>query len=126
MPLNAQELKQLAEAGEQSTVPACGCWLHRANSWESITEERWPADLLLRVDTLRADGVDEPTFEEFHPHGTRYDSADAPISVAHFPFNRCDVFRCVACARLVLRYTEFGGYYVDHRARRVDAALVTV
>jgi len=34
------------------------------------------------------------------------------------------VYRCRACQRLVLRYTEFGGYYVDHRARRVDAALV--
>jgi len=22
----------------------------------------------------------------------------------------------------VLRYTEFGGYYIDHRARRVDPA----
>ena len=124
MPLNAHELKQLAEAAEQSATPACGCWLHRVDSWESITEERWPADLLQRVGTLRADDYEEPTFDEFHPDGTRYDSADAPISVAHFPFNRCDVFRCVACARVVLRYTEFGGYYVDHRARRVDAALV--
>lgn len=126
MPLNAHELKQLAEAGEQSPDPACGNWLHRAASWESFAEERWPADLLQHVGTLRADDTAEPTFEEFHPHGTRYDSADAPISVAHFPFNRCDVFRCTACARLVLRYTEFGGYYVDHRARRVDAALVSV
>jgi len=124
MPLNANELKQLAEAGDRSGVPPCGCWLHRADAWESFTEDRWPADLLQRLDTLRADGVDEPTFEEFHPGGTRYDSADAPISAAHFPFNRCDVYRCTACQRLVLRYTEFGGYYVDHRARRVDAALV--
>ena len=124
MPLNALELKQLAEAAEQSAAPTCGCWLHRADAWESFTEDRWPADLLQRMGTLRADDIDEPTFEEFHPHGTRYDSADAPISIAHFPFNRCDVFRCVACTRLVLRYTEFGGYYIDHRARRVDAALV--
>lgn len=124
MPLNAQELRQLAETAEQSPEPVCGCWLHRADAWQSFTEERWPAELLQRVDTLRADEFAEPTFEEFHPDGTRYDSADAPISVAHFPFNRCDVYRCTACARLVLRYTEFGGYYVDHRARRVDAALI--
>jgi hypothetical protein len=23
-----------------------------------------------------------------------------------------------------LRYTEFGGYYIDHRARRLDPALI--
>ncbi|SDI18400.1 hypothetical protein SAMN05444748_10455 [Variovorax sp. OV700] len=123
--MTADDLKQLAEAGNRRGNPVCGSWPHRAAAWESFTEDRWPTDLMQPLGTLRADGVDEPVFEEFHPHGTRYDSVGAPISVAHFPFNRCDVYRCTACARLVLRYTEFGGYYVDHRARRVDAALVS-
>jgi len=126
MPLNAKELKQLAQAAEQSPLPVCGSWPHRAAAWESFTEDRWPAELMQRVGTLRADEFAEPGFEEFHPAGTRYDSPDAPISATHFPFNRCELFRCAACARLVLRYTEFGGYYVDHRARRVEAALVSV
>jgi hypothetical protein len=66
----------------------------------------------------------EPTFEEFHPEGTRYESPLAPIAPAFFPYNRCDVFSCSRCDRLLLRYTEFGGYYVDHRVRALNADLV--
>jgi hypothetical protein len=36
----------------------------------------------------------------------------------------CDVFACAKCNKVLLRYTEFGGYYVDHRVREVDARLV--
>jgi len=42
-----------------------------------------------------------PGFEEYHPEGTRYESADAPVSVTHFPYNRCDVFSCNQCAQHV-------------------------
>lgn len=77
-----------------------------------------------RVGTLRDDEGVEPTYEEHHPAGTRYDSPQAPIAVDWFPFNRSDVYRCARCQRLFLRYTEYGGYYVDHRVRRVDAALI--
>lgn len=125
--LDAGVLKGLAEAaGHAAGAAACRCGLHEAVSWESLTEDRWPAALMQAVGTLRDRDIHEPTFEEFHPGGTRYDSRDAPIAVKCFPFNRCDVFRCTACARLVLRYTEFGGYYVDHRVRVVDPALVLV
>ncbi len=74
--------------------------------------------------SLRDPEVYEPTFEEFHPNGTRYDDASAPIATTFFPANRCEAHRCTACQSVLLRYTEFGGYYVDHRVRRVDAALV--
>jgi hypothetical protein len=125
-PLDALALTQLA-ANTESVAPAkaCTCGLQRATSWESITEERWPQALMQKVGTLRDEDIAEPTFEEWHPDGTRYDSPDAPVSVRHFPFNRCDVHRCTACSRLVLRYTEFGGYYVDHRVRLLDASLIT-
>jgi hypothetical protein len=66
----------------------------------------------------------EPTFEEFHPGGTRYESPLAPIAPSFFPYNRCDVFACNSCQRVLLRYTEFGGYYVDHRVRALNADLV--
>lgn len=122
--LDAAGLKQLAQASAP-TVSPCPCRLEGATAWESITEERWPDALMQRVGTLRDAELHEPTFEEWHPAGTRYDSPDAPISVRHFPYNRCDVYRCASCTRLVLRYTEFGGYYVDHRVRVVDAALIT-
>lgn len=124
--LDAAGLKQLATTrNEASAAMPCPCRLQAATAWESITEERWPEALMQRVGTLRDPELHEPTFEEWHPAGTRYDAPDAPISVAHFPYNRCDVYRCASCARLVLRYTEFGGYYVDHRVRVVDPALIT-
>ena len=72
------------------------------------------------VATLRDPEVYEPTFEEHHPNGTRYDSADAPVALTFFPYNRCDVYACSQCQQHVMRYTEFGGYYVDHRARRLN------
>jgi hypothetical protein len=103
---------------------ACLCSLQRCAGWESITDTEWPSTQLQAVGTFRDPELYEPTFEEHHPNGTRYDSPDAPISVKHFPYNRCDVFACSRCHQHVLRYTEFGGYYVDHRARRVNQTLV--
>lgn len=102
----------------------CVCNLQRCVGWESITETEWPSTQMQLVGTLRDPDVLEPTFEEHHPNGTRYDSPEAPIAVKHFPYNRCDVFACSRCLQHVLRYTEFGGYYVDHRARRLDKTLI--
>jgi hypothetical protein len=76
------------------------------------------------VATLRDVTVQEPTFEEYHPEGTRYESPQAPVSLAHHPFNRCEVHHCQRCGQHVLRYTEYGGYYVDARARRLDPTLI--
>ena len=77
-----------------------------------------------RLGTLRDADIYEPTTDEFHADGTRYRSPDAAIAVNFFPYNRCDVYGCMQCHRVLLRYTEFGGYYVDHRVREVDATLV--
>ena len=107
-----------------SKPSACTCSLKTCFGWESVSNDRWPADLMRLAGTLRQPlptHETEPTFEEFHPQGTRYESPDAPIALAYFPFNRCDVYACSRCASAVLKYTEFGGYYVDPRARRVDA-----
>ena len=46
------------------------------------------------------------------------------IAPAFFPYNRCDVFTCGQCDRVLLKYTEYGGYYVDDRVRVVQADLV--
>lgn len=91
--------------------------------WESVSAA--PGEPLLRhLGTLRDAADEEPTLEELHPAGTRYGSADAPIAPAWFPFNRCEVWACRACGRGFLQYTEFGGYYIDHRLREVNPALV--
>jgi hypothetical protein len=102
----------------------CTCALGACPAWDSMTEDRWPAAQMQPLGTLRDPDMYEPTFEEHHPHGTRYDSANAPVSAKHFPYNRCDVFSCTPCGRVLMRYTEFGGYYVDHRVRELRPELV--
>lgn len=102
----------------------CKCSLARCAGWESVNDAQWPLQQLELVGTLRDPDLYEPGFEEHHPKGTRYESAEAPVSVKHFPFNRCAVFSCKQCSQHVLRYTEFGGYYVDPRGRRITADLI--
>jgi hypothetical protein len=115
--------KALRDIVDRTHSP-CQCSLARCAGWESVNDSQWPSQQLQLVGTLRDPDVYEPGFEERHPKGTRYESADAPVSVKHFPYNRCDVFSCNQCAQHVLRYTEFGGYYVDPRGRRVNADLI--
>ena len=121
--IDAAQLRELSSRRNKPEAMRCACKHLQSASWESVTDERWPAEVR-QVGTLRPPGIDEPTFEEFHPQGTRYGSADAPVAVAWFPFNRSDVHACTACGSVFLRYTEYGGYYVDHRVRLVDPALV--
>lgn len=119
--LDAGTLRQ-ASAGRSATP--CTCALGACPGWESFTEDRWPGQWVRRLGTLRDPAVDEPTLEEFHPDGTRYGSPDAPLAVKFFPCNRCDVYACSRCDRTLLRYTEYGGYYVDHRVREVTPERV--
>ena len=111
-------------AWAQNPSQDCTCALKNCQGWSPITESQWQQAQLPAVASLRDPDVAEPTFEEHHPNGTRYDSADAPVALKFFPYNRCDVFACSQCQQHVLRYTEFGGYYVDHRARRLNAETV--
>jgi len=114
-----------------ATPAACPCRALKAPGWESITgpitdktTERAEAPLLKKLGTLRDMDEAEPTVQEWHREGSRYESAHAPIAPAYFPYNRCEVWACVHCGRGFLQYTEFGGYYVDHRLREIDPALV--
>ena len=117
----AQELRELC-ANRPSK--ACDCPLKRCVGWDSLGGADWDTTALPVVATLRDVTVLEPTFEEYHPDGTRYESPQAPVSLAHHPFNRCEVHHCLRCGQHVLRYTEFGGYYVDPRARRLNPDLI--
>ncbi len=123
-----QELPQVdtAQLKQWSATKAqeCNCGLGACAGWESITESRWPAPQMPAVATLRPPDLTEPTYEEHHPQGTRYESADAPVATLFFPYNRCDIHQCSACQRHLLRYTEYGGYYVDHRVRCLTGAPV--
>ena len=117
-----EQLRELASRGQSSE--GCDCHLIQFQGWDSITDMRWPAAQMQQIADLREPGVDEPTFEEFHPHRTRYESPEAPIALAYFPVNRSTVWRCGKCGIQVMRYTEFGGYYVDQRVRVLNPALV--
>lgn len=121
--IDAAQLRELSSKQLKTQALGCKCRVLQSPSWESVTDERWPAGME-HVGTLRPPDVDEPTFEEFHPNGTRYGSADAPIAVLWFPFNRSDVYVCGTCRSVFLRYTEYGGYYMDRRVRWVDPGLV--
>jgi hypothetical protein len=79
---------------------------------------------LRRVGTLRRAGDEEATLAEHHPAGTNAWSPDAPIALAFFPYNRCDIWECISCARSFLRYTEYGGYYEDERIRALNPDLI--
>lgn len=91
--------------------------------WESMPGGFARSGLRL-VGTLRRSGDEEPTLAEHHPAGTHAWSIDAPIAPAFFPYNRCDVWQCVACERSFVRYTEYGGYYEDERIRMLNPDLV--
>lgn len=122
--LGAAELRQLA-AQAASTVPCPVCAAIASAGWESIPGS-FERKALHRVGTLRPPAIDgaDATLQEHHPAGTNAWSVDAPIAPAYFPYNRCDVWQCTACARAFLRYTEYGGYYEEERIRPVDASLV--
>jgi len=118
---SAAELRALLRDSPAPT--ACQCSLGACAGWTSVGDERWPASHVQAVATLRDPELHEPTFEERHPQGTRYDSPGAPVAVTFFPYNRCELWRCQQCQRHLLRYTEFGGYYVDPRVRELAPGL---
>jgi hypothetical protein len=119
-----QTAAELREVIKDAAPRTCSCALGTCAGWESLAEYRWEARQMTQVATLRDPDLDEPTLEEFHPAGTRYESPAAPVALGFFPYNRCDVWRCSQCDRHLLRYTEFGGYNVDPRIRQLAIALV--
>lgn len=117
--MTADELRALPPV---DAWPAdCTCARLQCAGWESIAAPlAEPA--FRRLGTLRDPAVDDPSVEEFP--GSRFWAADAPLAPAFFPYNRCEVWACAACGRGFLQYTEYGGYYIDHRLRQIDPALV--
>lgn len=102
----------------------CQCALGACAGWESLAEYRWEASQMQLCGTLRDPATLEPTLEEKHPAGTRYDDPAAPVAVKFFPYNQCDIWQCQRCKRHLLRYTEFGGYNVDPRIRALKPEAI--
>ena len=114
-------LRLAAERRTGAPCPACAALV--CPGWESMPGA-FDAQALHRVGTLRRPEDEELTLEEHHPQGTHAWSPDAPIAPRFHPYNKCDVWQCVHCARAFLRYTEYGGYYQDERVRELDGKLV--
>ncbi len=121
--LDAEALGRVAGASPAAEQGSCACSGLRCPGWESLPAGFEDA-LLQQTGTLVDGGDAEPTLDEFHPQGTNYWSADAPIALDCFPYNRAEVWQCRRCARAFLRYTEYGGYYIDPRIREVDPRLI--
>ncbi len=120
--MDAQALRALARP-HAGRPPCAQCAGLACAGWESIPGG-YERDRLRAVGTLRRPDDEDPTLTEYHPAGTHGWSPDAPIAPAFFPYNRCTVWQCAGCGRPFLRYTEYGGYYVEERIRELDAALI--
>lgn len=114
--LSAADLAALAMVERRADCAACAPLV--CPGWESVPST-FDLSALQRVGTLRGEDAEEATLLEHHPRGTHAWSADAPIAPAFFPYNRCEVWTCRACAKPFLRYTEYGGYYEDQRIREL-------
>ena len=89
--------------------------------WETMPSS-FNQDQLDLIGTLKSEN--EESWNEYHPKSTQIWSADAPIAPNFHPYNKCDVYQCQNCTQMYLRYTEYGGYYVDQRIRLVTPELI--
>lgn len=128
-PLDTAQLRAIAAAATSTPDSDCPrCSPLQCAGWEALPPG-FDESALQALGTLcppedALGNAPEPDLTEYHPAGTRYWSADAPIAPAFHPYNRCTVAACVACGRAFLRYTEYGGYYVEPRIRALDPALI--
>ncbi|MGJ7917005.1 hypothetical protein ACI48D_16215 [Massilia sp. LXY-6] len=117
-----EELAELARSSSGVTR-ACPCALDSYREWTRVPAD-FPQAQMRTACTLTGDPYLEPTYAEYHPHGSAYWSADAPIAPRYFPYNRCTAQQCTVCGRSCLRYVEAGGYYVEPRIRALDPSLL--
>lgn len=118
---SAADLAALAMVERRADCAVCAPLV--CPGWESVPST-FDVSTLQRVGTLRREDAEEATVMEHHPRGTHSWSANAPIAPAFFPYNRCEVWTCKACAKPFLRYTEYGGYYEDQRIREIRAEWI--
>lgn len=120
--MNPETLIRLAEASAAVASP-CSCNQASLAAWRAVPLSVHP-ERLEEVGFLFDDPYDEPTFAEYHPAGTRYESEDAPIAPRYYPYNRCALVRCLDCQRHYLRYNEAGGYFTEIRMRALRPELI--
>ena len=118
--LDTPTLQALAKSvGAEQKCPNCAGL--NASCWETMPQT-FNQEALEIVGTLNTQ--EEESWDEYHPNGTEIWSANAPIAPKYHPYNKCDVYECKSCGTQYLRYTEFGGYYVDERIRELNPELI--
>ena len=119
---NRDQLLEIAVS--RRTIESClDCSSLSCAGWESVPGS-FELNKLKSLGTLRVKDAEE-FWDEYHPNGTNIWSESAPISIKHHPYNRSDVFECITCQKKFLRYTEYGGYYVDERIRELNPKLIS-
>ena len=121
--LAPEEITRLAELSASVHEP-CECSRRTFQGWDSLPST-FPEELLQCEGKVSPPSDSDLTVKEYHPDGTNYWSPDSPIALHYFPANRSDIWQCIKCKRCFLRYTEFGGYYVDRRIRALQPKLLT-
>ncbi len=121
----AERLRTLAA---QAQAPCANCASLAGDGWQSVPssfvrDALEPLGRLPAPDSADGTGYDA-TLHEHHPHGSDYWSPQAPIALGWFPYNRSSAWRCTHCAGVLLRTTEYGGYYEEERIRRAPCALI--
>ena len=118
--LDTPTLQALAKSvNSEQKCPNCAGL--NASCWETMPQT-FNQEALEIVGTLNTQ--EEESWDEYHPNGTEIWSANAPIAPKYHPYNKCDVYECKTCGTQYLRYTEFGGYYVDERIRELNPELI--
>lgn len=119
------DLHEILRTAQEAIVSAkkCSCIACPCQGWESLPIV-FPVSQLIKLGELGSSSKEEPSVMEYHPEGTHYWSPNAPIALRFFPYNRCSIWQCTQCGRCYLRYTEHGGYYIDHRIRMLNPELV--
>ncbi len=120
--IEIETLMRLAQVSAAVTAP-CSCNKVAVPAWSALPMTL-ELDRFEDIGVLFDDPYDEPTFAEYHPAGTRYESEEAPIAPDFYPYNRCTVARCLDCGRHYLRYNEAGGYFTELRIRALRPGLI--
>jgi hypothetical protein len=121
-PLAMPRLLELAQRSAAITEP-CTCISKSLAGWEGLPVSLKESQLQ-QVASLVAAEEEDLTLDEYHPNGTHYWSANAPIAPQFFPYNRCGVWTCTLCSRHFLRYAEAGAYHIEQRIRSLDPMLI--
>ncbi len=120
--MTLDELKSLADASAAVTQP-CACAIDSYREWTRVPVD-FPESHLRTVGTVFDDLDDVATYAEYHPHGTTYWSADAPIAPRYYPYNDAQVAQCALCGRCALHHVERAGHCPEPRIRVLDPRLI--